>query len=670
MARHRYAGGQVGSGSQVGLLGNVNVFETPFSTTSYTDKLIRDQQARTISDVLDNNPSVRTNSARYSGIDGFLIRGFPVFASDFAFDGLFGITDTRRPAMEPIERVEVILWPSALLFGISPFGNIGGTVNLIPKRATDDPLTRLTTSFVSNGQFGTAFDIGRRFGPHNAWGVRVNGAYRDGKTPIDSQTDGFGVAALGLDYRGERFRASVDLGYQKQDLDAPTRLRRVNSGIAIPASPSLEINQQQPWEYYNSSHQYAAFRTEYDLTDMLTLYAAYGLSASKETFFGGMVQITEAQGKFTSLPALTLQNAQRDTAEVGMRGRFVTGAVKHSLVLSAVGLWHDSGYGNTNVGPTITSNLYDPTYVAARSTAGLSFNAPLSAERFNRSVGIADTMSFLDDRVLLTVGGRWQAMGVTNYNTTTGAVLPTSSKNEAVTPAVALVLKPLEKLSVYGNYIEGLTSGGTAPNGTNNQGQVLPALVSKQIEVGAKYDFGILGVTVAAFEITRPNGLTNSSNFFVADGEQRNRGLEFNVFGELAPGTRLLGGVTLIDGEQVKTENGLYDGKVAIGVPTTQFNLYGEQDLPAWLAPGLTVTGRVIYTSPQYYDQANTQSIPEWTRVDLGARYKVRLPDGKPLTLRAMVENVFDNNYWATTGRSYLTPGTPRTYLVSASIDF
>jgi iron complex outermembrane receptor protein len=660
-----YAGGQVGSGTRVGMLGNVNVFDTPFNTTGYTDKLIRDQQTRTISDVTDNDPSVRTNSARYSGIDGFLIRGFPVFASDVAFDGLYGIVDTRRPALEPVERVEILKGPSALLYGISPFGNIGGTVNLIPKRATDDPLTRLTMGFASKGQLGTGVDFGRRFGPDNAWGVRFNGAYRDGRTPIDFQTDGFGVAALALDYRGERFRATVDLGYQKQDLNAPTRLRQVNPGFAIPESPSLRINQQQPWEYYNSSHRYAAIRTEYDLNDLFTLYAAYGLSSSEETFFGGTLRITNGLGRFTSQPALTVQDADRQTGEIGLRGRFATGVVKHSLVLSTVGLWHDSGSASTNVGSLITSNLYNPVYVAPRSAAGLSHDAPLSARRTNRSVGIADTMSILDDRVLLTLGGRWQGIDVTNFSTTTGAVT-SRPQNEAITPAMGLVLKPLERLSLYGNYIEGLTPGGTAPTGTVNAGEVFPAIVSRQIEVGAKYDFGFLGVSFAAFQITQPNGFTNpATNRFSIDGEQRNRGLEFNVFGELMPGTRLLGGVTFLDGVQTKTAR----GNVAVGVPKTQFNLYGEQDLPSWLAPGLTLTGRVIYTTPQYYDQANTQQIPEWTRVDVGARYTLKV-QGKPLTLRATIENVLDHNYWATTGRGYLTPGTPRTYLLSASMDF
>ncbi|MFN7133766.1 MAG: TonB-dependent receptor plug domain-containing protein, partial [Myxococcales bacterium] len=201
-----FAGSQVASGARVGFLGNRSVFDTPFNITSYTNKLIRDQQARTVADVADNDPSVRTNSPRYSGIDGFLIRGFPVFAGDFAFDGLYGVVDWRSPAIEPIERVEILKGPNALLNGVPPLGTVGGAVNLIPKRATDAPLTRVTAGFVSRGQPGTHVDVGRRFGANNEWGVRFNGAYRNGGTPINFQDEEFGVGALALDYRGGSVR--------------------------------------------------------------------------------------------------------------------------------------------------------------------------------------------------------------------------------------------------------------------------------------------------------------------------------------------------------------------------------------------------------------------------------------------------------------------------------
>ena len=57
-----YAGGQVATGGSLGLLGNRSVMDTPFNQTNYTAELIANQQARTIRDVLVNDPSVRVDS--------------------------------------------------------------------------------------------------------------------------------------------------------------------------------------------------------------------------------------------------------------------------------------------------------------------------------------------------------------------------------------------------------------------------------------------------------------------------------------------------------------------------------------------------------------------------------------------------------------------------------
>ena len=82
----------------------------------------------------------------------------------------------------------------------------------------------------------------------------------------------------------------------------------------------------------------------------------------------------------------------------------------------------------------------------------------------------------------------------------------------------------------------------------------------------------------------------------------------------------------------------------------------------------------MIYTSSQFADAANTQDVPSWTRVDLGLRYTTELPSGQALTFRARVENVADNDYWASAGgfpgAGYLTVGAPRTLMFSASCSF
>lgn len=47
-----YTGGQVATGGKLGVLGNQDNMSLPFSVTSYTANLIRDQQAQTIGEVL------------------------------------------------------------------------------------------------------------------------------------------------------------------------------------------------------------------------------------------------------------------------------------------------------------------------------------------------------------------------------------------------------------------------------------------------------------------------------------------------------------------------------------------------------------------------------------------------------------------------------------------
>ncbi|ACL61701.1 TonB-dependent receptor [Methylobacterium nodulans] len=662
-----YAGGQVGSGSRLGFLGNRSTFDQPFSQTSFTDKLIRDQQAHTLQDVVNNDPAVRTNVPAFSGIQGFFIRGFPYFAQDIAFNGLYGVADAFNPALEPIERVEVLHGPSTLLSGIPLFGNIGGTINLIPKRALEVPLTRVTQGYISDGQSYTALDFSRRYGAFNEWGVRFNGAYQFGKTPIDNQQIEFGVAALALDYRGERLRLSADLGYQKTDFNSPLRNRTVAAGFPIPRAPNLRLNQQQPWEYRDSDNKQVALRAEYDLTDQLTVYAAYGHSQFYQEYLGGVLTIFNARGDYRDPISYLPFISNGDTGEVGARGHFYTGPVKHEVGVAAVGLWYDQSAVSYSIGSTITSNLYAPTYFPPRSAFGQTDALPMTAARINRSVAIADTLSVFDGRVQLTIGGRWQGINVKSFNARTGATTAIEDSS-AFSPGVGLVVKPIDRLSLYANYIEGLTSP-AIPLTAANANQALPAIVSSQVEAGAKYDFGAVGVGFAAYEINQPFGFLGLNNVFALNGEQRNRGVEFSVFGEPAPGFRLLGGFSLIDGRLLKTQGGRFDGNVAVGVPDAQVNLYAEYDLPPWLAPGVTLTGRIIYTSAQYYDQANSQKIPDWATLDLGLRYSTVVQD-RPVTFRANVVNVTGNNYWATTGRGILSQGAPRTFLVSATVDF
>ncbi len=660
-----YAGGNVARGGGLGLLGNKDFMDTPFSTLNYTAQTIEDQQARSIADVLDNTPSFRPIYPGNDAMTDFAVRGNKVRALDSAYGGLYGL---MSPGVEALERIEVLSGANALLNGLGPVGGVGGSINQVPKRAGDTPLTRLTTGFVSDAQFGVKADIGRRFGDDNRFGLRFNGAYSNGDTAVDQQRRQVAMGALALDFRGDRVRLAADIGYRRNNTDSPSRTTFVGAGFVIPPPPSSGKNWQQAWSYDNVRSTMAAVRGEVDLAPDVTAFAAIGTSTFEESQLFANTLLQSNAGGLAQAQVYWPLYRDSSTAEAGLRGVVVTGPVKHNWSLATSALRVRNGILLNTLAVT-SNNLYTPVVVPQPSIAGLAGpgTVPKTASTDFSGVAVADTLSALDNRVQLTLGLRQQTVKSGNYNPTTGA--STSSYDKSVTtPGVGLVVKPRDDLSLYANYIEGLQQGPTAVSGSSNVGEVFAPYVSKQVEAGVKVDLGRFATTFSVYQLKTPNGLTDPvSRVYAVNGEQRTRGIELNTFGEITRGVRLLGGIALIDAKQTRTAGGATDGKQVTGAPRTQLNLGGEWDV--WGVTGLTVSARAIHTGNQFVDALNRQPIASWTRYDVGMRYKTTWAD-VPTTLRLNVQNVFDKSYWASAIDSYLVQSTPRTVQLSATFDF
>ncbi len=662
-------GGQVGSGARMGILGNAAVMETPFSVTSYTAQTIENDQARSVADVLAADPSVRMGSARSNLNEDITIRGFTVPTGDFAFNGVFGATPYWRAPLEAVERVEVIKGPSASLFGMTPGGSVGGVVNLVPKRAESEPITRLTGSFSSDSAFGGHVDIGRRFGPDGAFGVRVNAMQREGDTPINGQSTRESLGAVALDYRGRALRASLDLLAQKERID--NVVRQFQAGPALTAIPRAPEN-SHPYPglgWTDGRNGSAVFKAEYDLSDNLTAYASYGQRKLNWGAIAANPVIGNTWGDYSYFGGWQRMSVETKSVDAGLRGRFATGAVKHELAVSYSRLDQEQQLGFYTGFPGGNSNLYAGLLFPTPSTAGISNPLRPYLDTKLTSLAVADTMSFMDDRLRLTLGLRRQQVAGQNYDFTTGRPFGAYYEESATTPVAGVVFKLRPDVSLYASYIEGLSRGDVAPVSAaiSNPGVALPPYKSKQKEIGVKFDLdGGMVAGVSLFELTKPSAGISGSTFGVF-GEQRNRGVEATLAGEVTRGVRLLGGVTYMDGVITKAVTRSLEGRKAIGVPDWQLNLGAEWDLP--FVPGLTLTGRMIHTGGTAVDAANTLHVPRWNRFDAGARYATRI-GGKPVTFRMNVENLFDKNYWGTSAEGYLFVGSPRTVSLSASIDF
>ncbi|KAF1072190.1 MAG: Ferrichrome receptor FcuA [Pseudomonas citronellolis] len=666
-----YAGGQVARGAQLGVLGNQDMQDVPFSFASYTAKTIQDQQAQTVGDVLLNDASVRQGYGYGNFAQVFVIRGLPLNSDDLSLNGLYGVTPRQIVGTEALERVELFKGPSAFINGVTPTGSgIGGTVNLQAKRAEDTPTRSVTVDYSSDGRIGEHLDLGQRFGEDNRFGARLNLAQREGETGVDDEQQRYKLFSLALDYRGERLRVMTDMGYQKQRINQGRPVVFLGSAVtSVPHAPDAKSNYGQAWTFSQLEDTYGMGRIEYDLNEHWMAYASAGVKHGRENGTYSSLTLQDHDG--TAKGGLLAVPRDEDNRSVmaGLNGKFDTGPVSHQTNFSLAGIWAEqrAAYRMSLTGyPT---DIYDsqPVSEPAANYAKGDYNDPgITGKTRNRSMAASDTLGLFDERVLLTVGVRRQSIGTDGWDYDGNR---TSNYDETLTsPVYGIVFKATDYLSLYANRIEGLASGPTAPSTASNSGDVFAPIRTKQVEVGAKLDFGSYGGSLALYRIEEPFSVTDpTTKVFGIDGEQRNRGVELNLFGEPIDGLRLLAGATWIDAELRNTAGGANDGNQAVGVPTFQYNLGADWDVPG--VQGLALNGRMLRTGGQYVDAANEQSIPAWTRFDLGGRYRFKV-EQREVTLRANVENVANTAYWASTIGGYLTQGDPRTVKLSMTVDF
>ncbi len=682
---------EVTRGGQLGAFGDKAAEDVPFSIKSYNSALILNQQPTTLGQVLENDPSIRTTYGFGTAAEQFVIRGFTLFSDDIALDGMYGITPRQLVAPELYESVQVLNGASAFLNGAAPGGTaIGGTVNLIPKRAGDRDLTRVTGSYISDSHVGGSFDIARRFGGNGEFGVRLNGAARTGDVAIDDEFRSTYVAGIGLDYRGADVRLSLDVAYQRYKVRHLRSKVSLGGLTSIPRVPRASANYNQPWTYSKLRDVFGTAKAEWDVAENATLYASFGARDGAERSLTDGITVTDAAtGAATGSALFVPANTNNEAAQAGLRVKLAQGGVSHEINFGGSANWQE--FRTAFEFPAgFATNLYDTPTVPRPGPGfvGGNLSDPLVSNRTRlMSAFASDTIGLFDDRLLISGGLRLQQLRIRSYNAYGDGALASVYETNAVTPVVGIVVKPVAGVSLFANRVEGLTQGGIAPATAintagqtvfvTNAGQSLSATKSTQYEVGGKLTLGRFNASLAAFQIkqpraaqTVPDTITPNAYVFTRIGQQRHRGIELSVDGELAEGLRVIAGGSITDAKLRRTGVATLDGNRVPGVPKYLANGNVEYDLP--FVPGLTVTGRVVYTSKQKVNAANTLELNDWIRFDLGARFVAAIAE-RPVTFRVGVDNVANRRFWTLADDNFsplILQGAPRTYRASASIDF
>jgi iron complex outermembrane recepter protein len=671
--RERYARAFRPPEVSVGVLGDRSQLDTPFSVSSFNRELIDLQQAVTASDVLKNDPSVTSSSspgdsALYAQIRGFQAGGL--------INGLQAETvrpNQRNGFLFNVERIDLLKGVSAFLLGGTARMPLGGVINYVTKTPTAQPLTRFTLGYSDRQRVLVQGDLSRRFGEGDAVGVRVNLATQRGETPIDGQDFRSDMAAFATDWRVSReltVRAAFET-YESEDRAYRDRYG-VNGGFAIPAAPDPRTNHTNRWARQFSRGSYGFLQADWKVAPDWLLSVKYLNGKEPERGYdGSYAQLVGPNGELEVYPGILRGSLSNQTGNATLRGFVETGPIGHELVFNVSRSrslykfsYDDSG---ASFGP-FPSNLYAPSFI---DRPAFDENLPIATGLAYRGSGVAvsDLITFTE-RWSALIGLRHQAIEGQSYFGP-GASLSDAFDNRKTSPVLAVMFKPVPRMTLYAHYAEGLEPGPTAPDtGVANPNQAFDASVAKQMELGAKWESADkLLLSATLFDIERPLSFTNQElplPRFVVDGTQRHRGLELFASGPVSDAVSLIGGLTLFDAKQEETGDPLQNGKRPVGVPDHAASLTADWRIAA--VPGLGAYLGAFRFGKQYVDALNTQAIPAWTRFDGGLRYRAPWA-GRSTSLALSVDNLFDKRYWASAGAG-LQFGTPRTWRVSTTVDF
>ncbi len=282
-AEKQLANGKLKAQTELGALGNKKIVDTPFSVAAYSEKLIEEQQATTVGEVLKNDASIRITTNQGHLNENFNIRGFDINHDDIALNGMYGMAPYGRVPTEFLDSVTVLKGPNALVAGMSPAGGVGGVVIAKTKRA-DKEKTQVSASMEEGGFYQSGFDVSRRFGAEKEFGLRVNGAYGQGEHIIEGMEDKHASGAIAADYTTDKLKLNFDAYAVRDDRNGGSPaivafgVKDAHGHIynGVLDAPKGDTNYFSNLEGHTDS-EFVGLSGEYAFTPDLNVYAGVGI---------------------------------------------------------------------------------------------------------------------------------------------------------------------------------------------------------------------------------------------------------------------------------------------------------------------------------------------------------------------------------------------------------
>lgn len=662
------------------------ILETPQNIQVVTGKAISDQQVISMSDGVVRNVSGTVRLEHWGDLyTNISSRGSQVQAFRNGFNVVNSYWGPLTEDMSFVDHIEFVKGPAGFMLSN---GDPSGLYNVVTKKPTGESRGEVGFTVGSFDLYRTTLDLDGSLSKDKRFLYRLNLAGQQKKSFRPNEYNNRYSIAPVISYQLDdktKLTAEYTLQHAKMS-DVGSYYVFSTDGFGtlprditfLPAGmPATVINDHS--FFGNLQHQ---FNSDWKLTAQVGYFNYHQQGSS---MWPGAVN-TDG----TVLRAVSSWDAKSEMtmAQVFVNGNFKTGALQHRI-LGGVDLSNKSyfaDWGQYHQLDTLGDEFdtHNPYYgTPVNGYPQFNYSTPIEEratkgggtmdQRFS-SVYVQDELGFLDNKVRLTLAGRYTNVKQAEYGGE-----PRSAKH--FTPRVGLSVSVNSATSVYALYDQAFTpQNGKLANG----GEVKP-LTGNNIEAGIKRDWanGKWNTTLAVYRIIKNNELTSdpnsppSSGLSIVLGEKQSQGVEFDLHGRISKELSLIANYAFTESKVTKVSDGVTNMKVGDIVPG-----YAKHTINSWLTyklqsgvlKGTGVSAGFTYLLDRntYWDASPDPNIklPDYFKLDGGLFW-----EKDKLRISANVFNILDDylysgSYYSWLSAYYWQADPPRNFRLSLNYRF
>ncbi|MES2426286.1 MAG: TonB-dependent receptor [Bacteroidota bacterium] len=664
---------------------NEPLLQIPQNIQIVTSQNLADQQITSMSDGLIRNVSGAVRLEHWGDLyTNITMRGSQIQAFRNGFNVVSSYWGPLTEDMSFVDHIEFVKGPAGFMLSN---GDPSGLYNVVTKKPTGQNAGELSFTMGSFNLNRTTLDLDGKLSKDGKLLYRLNlSAQNKASFRPNEFNDRYAIAPVVSYQIDDNTKLTAEYVYQRAHTsDVGSYYVFSPKGYAVlprnftqtPAGlPPTNINDHS--FTLNLQHQLA---DNWKLTAQAAryMYSQLGTSMWADTVF--------ADGRYVRNAGIWEAQSTMSLAQAFVNGKVTTGSIVHNILggLDMADKKYVADYAQTKSLDTKAApfNPYEEGVLTLNSPSNgypifdrsLNLEARAAAgyglinSRYS-SLYVQDQLGFIDNKVRLTLAGRYTSIQMSDFNT------PSEAKH--FTPRIGLSVSIDDKTSVYGLYDQTFLP----QSGRVSVGKLQP-LTGTNTEFGIKKDWadGTWNTTLSVYRILRDNELTGDPNaapnsgLSIVFGQKKSQGLEFDLRGEITPGLNLTANYAFTDSKVNKVNPGVTGFTVGQVVPG-----YSKHVANTWLSykmrngglkgAGISLGGTYLAGRQTDTWSVGLERLPDYFKMDGGLFW-----EGAKVRITANVFNLTDKytysgSYYSYLNTYYWQADAPRNYRLSIAYKF